>query len=132
MKTDGKDVGFIDDAMCLIQNMCCAEHHAAQCFSETKEDKWIEILTTIRRDRSVILDQITPKDSSQLYCFNKHTLTFVQNYKELANRFLELGDQETAKEFIDIASKYESLIRYLNIEKGGKKSVLQKTNNSSA
>lgn len=118
---DKKDVGFIEDALNVIENMVCAEHHCANTYVQTKDKDFIDVLTMIRRERSKLLFKIVPENMGELYCLNKHMSAVIEGYKELANRMLEDGETETAQEYIELSKKYEDLLILLNTEKGGRK-----------
>ena len=85
---------------------------------QRKED-WLTLLTMVRRDRSMALYLITPKDSQELYCINKHLAKAIENFKEIANRFLEMEDEETAKDYLGKSKVYEDLLIMFNTQKGG-------------
>lgn len=118
MLGDNLDVGFLDDALSLIQNLGSAEHHLASSYAETKDQDYIELLTVVRRDRSEVLSRICPKSEGQLYCMIKHISVAMQNFKELANRFLEEGNLDCAEDYLEKADKYEKIIKVLISEKG--------------
>ena len=113
MEKDKKDVGFMDDALLYIENMVCAEHHAMESWVSSKDEKWMDILIQIRRNRSKMLYKLVPKENSEIYCFSKHILCCAEALKELANRYTERKDFKSAKECLDESSLYEKLFKFL-------------------
>lgn len=111
-----KDVGFLDDALGFIEAAEGAFRHAVSSFVHTQDPVWRDIAKEIRRDRSKILESITPKSESELYCYSKHTSRMVEHAIEIANRFNEAGENEIAKEWYIKSQKYEKTIKFL-IEK---------------
>ncbi len=118
MEKDKKDVGFVDDAILYIQNMIASENHAIESWGETKDDKWLDILKKIRRNRSKMLYKLVPENKGELYCFSKHILVSAVALKELGNRYTESKEDKLAKECFEEASLYEKLFKLLI---GGKK-----------
>ncbi len=114
MNKDGKDVGFIEDALFGLQNMIAAENHAIMSYAQTKETQWMDIAEYVRKKRSKLLNAITLPNNSQGYCFSKHILAAAQVYKELGNRFMEGRNKELARECFDDAGSFEALFMFIN------------------
>lgn len=125
MLNDKKDSGFIDDASSLIQNATSAEYHCQMSWATTKDDIYIEIADMLRRDRSKLMYNLISESKAQNYCIIKHTLTVSQNYKELANRYTEMGLIEQARECLEASGRYEALFRLLR-ERKENKSIFRK------
>lgn len=103
-KLNKKDVGFIEDALTVLMNLLHVEVHAMNSYFMNKDKEWLEIGHEARKDRSDLLDEITKKDKSQVWCFNKHSLIAVLGFIELGNR--QMPNIKKAKKYYDKASKW--------------------------
>ena len=119
MEFDGKDLGYIEDAINCIAELYNAETHALSTFAQTKNQDWLEFAEIIRTDRSKLLYEITPNNQGESYCFLKHISGAIRILQELGNRKLESDDKEYAKELFEKADKYKK-IAMLIISEGGK------------
>jgi len=117
MKKDGKDVGFIEDAILYLQNAIAGENHAIMSYLATKSLKWLQISSLLRRNRSKILYKLTNEEKGEGYCFGKHILACSCALKELGNRCLEDGNQKEADEYFSEAGDYEALFKLVNSTK---------------
>ena len=113
------DVKIADDFAFYISNAVALEWHLLNSYSETKNEEFLEISKEIRKNRAKWLDLFTKKNSSQLYCSNKHILGCVCGLKELANRFLEGNEKKLAEECLVESKLYENIFVELN-KNGGK------------
>jgi hypothetical protein len=113
MLSDKKDVGFLEDASFVLQNMIALEHHAEMSFISNKDEMFQRIADGVRRDRSKILYEMLKNPKSQEYCMSKHDLAIAQGLKELAKRKMEIGEAEQSKEYYEMAGRYEAIFRFL-------------------
>ena len=127
MQSDGLDVGFTEDALFVLQNMLAAENHAEMSWISTKNDDFIKTKDLVRRDRSKLMYSLigNAMPNAQIYCLTKHLSAVMQGYKELAARKMETKNEDEAKELLETAGRYESLVRLL-IELSNKKTFIQK------
>jgi len=116
-----KDVGLIEDSCYALSNLVSIENHCLFSYLNTKEEKWLDVLNLIRKKRTILLDRIVKKENSQLYCVSKHLLASSMGISEVANRYLEKGEKEFAKELYEFSGDCYALILLLNdYTKGGK------------
>ena len=117
MKKDklvSKDKGFIDDAIVVIMNLCHSTIHAEMSYFQTGDEKWLKLADESRRDRTELLDLVTYKEDSEVYCFNKHTFIVIVGYTELAIRCLSVGKNDLAKKYYQKASKWLETFYIIN------------------
>ena len=105
-KLNEKDVGYIEDLLTTLINLLHAEWHSTKSYMITKDEEWLRISQELRNDRSDLLEKVTKKDNSEIWCINKHLLISIGGYIELSNRETALGNKEKAIEYLDIASKW--------------------------
>ena len=91
-KLNEKDVGFIDDAIFLLEHAIGCEEHAMANYEISKDERWLDILTKLRRERSKLLYELVPETNDETYCLCKHLLGRAMGRKELANRYLEMKE----------------------------------------
>lgn len=112
--TSKKDTGEIEDSCFFICNCLGAENHALFCYLNTKDERYLEVLDSIRKSRVKILDKIVKDEKSQLYCLSKHLLAMSMGISEVANRYLERGDKKTAEDLIESAGDFQAMFLLLN------------------
>jgi len=115
-----KDVGLMEDAIFYLKNCIASENHALMSYLTTNNKKWLDALDLIRKNRGKLLNFLVKKENSQVYCFSKHLLAMSIGVSEVANRYLEKGEKEIAKELYGQVGDYESLfLLFNNYVKGG-------------
>lgn len=112
--TSKKDVGKIEDLIFALQNLVAIENHATISYLTSKDEKWLDVLNMTRRDRVKLLDKITKKENSHVYCTSKHLLAVITGLCEVGNRYLNSGEKELAKELFEMAGNYQALFLLLN------------------
>lgn len=122
-KLSDLDIGFIDDAITCISSLTASEHHLADSIGDnenglTSEEReiYLDVLKQVRRDRSILLEKITPRNKGQAYCLVKHLSLAIENMKELANRFSEKNEPELSKEYNEKSFYYIKIIKVLCME----------------
>ena len=112
-KLTEKDKGFNEDAISVLLNLVHAELHSINNFFKTKDVQWLEINNELRKERTELLDLITIKEDSEIYCFNKHILTVILGYVELGNRKYSV-DKEEAIKYFEKAKKWLGVVYVKN------------------
>lgn len=113
MKGDNYDVGFIDDILFGIEHAIGAEEHCKQSFVMDKDERWLDILKKIRRERSKLMYRIVPQANNESYCTIKHMLGWAMSLKEIGDRYLEERKKNLAKECFELAQLLESVVKLL-------------------
>lgn len=116
-----KDVGYIEDAITSVLNLCHCEWHSIKSFFETGDENWIKISSECRKDRGELLDKIVKEGDGELYCFSKHILLSIGAFIELGNRDWETGNKESAIKNYELAKKWLGIFLIKNKITGGKK-----------
>jgi intein/homing endonuclease len=90
-KLNKKDVGFVEDALTVLMNLLHVEVHSMNSYFMNGEGEWLEIAHEARKDRSDLLEELTKKDNSQVWCFKPGT-GIITSYgtKEIQN--IKVGD----------------------------------------
>lgn len=109
-----KDKGFNEDLINILLNITHAEIHATLSYFKNNDDKWLRISNEARKDRTELLDLITLKEDSEIWCFNKHVLIVILGLIELSNRKYSEGKIEEAKDYLNKSSKWLGTFMVLN------------------
>lgn len=105
----------MEDAITTLANLIHMEIHSINSYHSTKDKEWLELANEARKDRSDLLEEVTKKDRSQIWCFNKHTLASVVGLMELGNRKYSQGKEKEAIGYYDKAGKWIAIF----LEKNG-------------
>jgi hypothetical protein len=113
-KLNEKDKGFTEDLINILFNITHAEIHATLSFFKTNDENWLKISNEARKDRTELLDLITLKEDSEIWCWNKHTLVIILGLIELSNRKYSEGKIEEAKKYLEKSKKWLGLFMVKN------------------
>lgn len=113
-----KDVGFLEDFIFTISNLYAFETHCLSSFGVTKDEDQLNSAMKARKVRSDLMYRHIKKSDNQVWCELKHCSGIIMGLKELANRYLTIGDKKLAEECLNESSVFESLFILLN---GGEK-----------
>jgi hypothetical protein len=108
------DVKIWDDLSFYLVNAISLEWHLLCSYAETKDKSYLQIAQEVRRNRAKWLDYFTKKNSSQLYCSNKHILACVGALKELSNRFQEAKEIKLSEECLEESRLYQNIFVEMN------------------
>lgn len=128
-KLHDKDVGFLDDAIFMLQHAVACEDHAKANFCMTGDERWLDIYKKLQNERSEFLYELIPESESanETYCLCKHLLGRAMGATELATRYLNIGMKEKSKKFFKLAFQYEQLFKFLVEGKMSKEEVVKKS-----
>lgn len=108
-KLTDKDKGFNEDLITILLSLVHAEIHSLMSYMKTNDEDWLKLNNEARNDRTELLDMITLKEDSEIWCWNKHTLTVILGYIELSNRKYSENKIDDAKYYLDKSKKWLGL-----------------------
>ena len=95
----GLDISAWEDLSIGLMNIVSLEEHAFFSYVKTSDDKFLEILNTVRELRKKLLALIVKKDDdSEKWCMSKHLLASSMRLFEVGNRLLHEGKEKEAKD----------------------------------
>jgi hypothetical protein len=113
-KLTDKDKGFNEDLINILLNITHAEVHATFSYFKNNDNNWLKISNEARKDRTELLDLITLKEDSEIWCFNKHILIVILGLIELSNRKYSEGKIDEAKNYLEKSKKWLGTFMVLN------------------
>ena len=113
---DSLDISAWEDLSIGLMNLVSLEEHSFFSYVKTQDDKFLEILNTVRELRKKLLGLIVKKDDeSEKWCMSKHFLASSMRLYEVGNRLLGEGKEKEAKEFYKDAAELYGLFWKLNL-----------------
>lgn len=110
------DIEVKSDLFMAVANLIEMEHHARFSYMTTGDESWVNVLEGDRETRAELMKDLERQDdSSQLHCYNKHTLSFIFRCMEVGDKFLSVKDIEKAKQYYFLSLKYVERFFNLNI-----------------
>ena len=119
-KLSNRDVGFMEDALTVLINELHCEVHAIKSYFMTEDKTWQQVADESRRDRTELLELVSKKENSEIWCWNKHKLITIGGWIELANREYTKGNMKEADSYYDKAKKWLGIFLIINDPKGNK------------
>lgn len=111
------DISAWEDLSIALMNLVSLEEHCFFSYVKTQDDKFLEMLETVRELRKKLLALIVKKDDdSEKWCMSKHFLSGSMRLYEVANRLLHEGNKKEAKEMYKDAAELYGLFWTLNID----------------
>ncbi len=117
----GLDISAWEDLSIGLMNIVSLEEHAFFSYVKTSDDKFLEILNTVRELRKKLLALIVKKDDdSEKWCMSKHLLASSMRLFEVGNRLLHEGKEKEAKEMYHDSAELYGLFWSINANSKGK------------
>jgi len=113
---DSLDISAWEDLSIGLMNLVSLEEHSFFSYVKTQDEKFLEILNTVRELRKKLLALIVKKDDeSEKWCMSKHFLASSMRIYEVGNRLLGEGKKKEAKELYKDAAELYGLFWKLNL-----------------
>jgi len=94
------DVSEIRDWAYAMSNLIEAECHLQQTWEATKEEKYAEIVSTLRKLRGKLFEDFIANKDYGVWCASKHLLSCFMQLSEVAMKELDKGNKETAFKYL--------------------------------
>src|SRR3989344_6652470 len=95
---DSLDISAWEDLSIGLMNLVSLEEHSFFSYVKTQDEKFLEILNTVRELRKKLLALIVKKDDeSEKWCMSKHFLASSMRIYEVGNRLLGEGKKKDTK-----------------------------------
>ncbi|MEK6926231.1 MAG: hypothetical protein AABW50_03050 [Nanoarchaeota archaeon] len=118
---DSLDISAWEDLSIGLMNLVSLEEHCFFSYVKTQDDKFLEMLNTVRELRKKLLALIVKKDDeSEKWCMSKHFLASSMRLYEVGNRLLGEGKEKEAKELYNDAAELYGLFWKLNLDSKNK------------
>ena len=129
---DSLDISAWEDLSIALMNLVSLEEHCFFSYVKTQDNKFLDILETVRELRKKLLALIVKEnDESEKWCMSKHFLASSMRLYEVGNRLLHEKKEKEAKELYKDAAELYALFWALNSPgKEGIKVVVDKKGES--
>ncbi len=124
---DSLDISAWEDLSIGLMNLVSLEEHSFFSYVKTQDEKFLEILSTVRELRKKLLALIVKKDDeSEKWCMSKHFLASSMRLYEVGNRLLGEDKEKEAKELYKDAAELYGLFWKLNLDSKNKIKIKDK------
>lgn len=124
------DLGAWEDLSIGLMNLISLEEHSFFSYIKTHDEKFLDILESVRAMRKELLNLIvTDDDGSEKWCMSKHFLASSMRMFEVGNRMLHEGKKDEADKFYKNSAELYGMFWKLNTGIDSGKSVKINTNN---
>jgi len=114
-KKNKLDISAWEDLSIGIMNLVSLEEHCFFSYAKTEDDKFLDLLESVRELRKRLLALIVKKDDdSEKWCMSKHFLASSMRLFEVGNRLLHEGKEKEAKEMYKNAAELYGMFWKLN------------------
>ncbi|MEK6840192.1 MAG: hypothetical protein AABX72_04560 [Nanoarchaeota archaeon] len=115
-KKDGFDLSRDEDLSIALMNLISLEEHFYFTAMKTGNEKYLDMLNTVRTVRKTLLKRIVVAPEGEEWCISKHLLAASMRLMEVGTK--ELGQQKKgeAKMFFQYAFDLYSLFWALNLK----------------
>jgi len=114
---DSLDISAWEDLSIGLMNLVSLEEHSFFSYVKTQDEKFLQMLNTVRELRKKLLALIVKKDDeSEKWCMSKHFLASSMRLYEVGNRLLGEGKEKEAKELYKDAAELYGLFWKLNLD----------------
>ena len=109
------DISKDQDLSIGLMNLVSLEEHSFFSYAKTQDDKFLEVLDTVRELRKKLLAKIVKKaDDSETWCMSKPLLASSMRLYEVANRLFHEGKEKEAKEMYNDSAELYGLFWKIN------------------
>ncbi|MHA1667582.1 MAG: hypothetical protein ACTSUR_02895 [Candidatus Heimdallarchaeaceae archaeon] len=108
------DIGVDVDLMICVANLIKLEEHYANSYEQTGDEIFLKLWHETRMDRGKLLATLLKtlgvdfekvEKTGDEWCVFKHSLSTWYGLRESASKYIALGDMETAKILLDVATR---------------------------
>lgn len=108
------DISILEDLSVGLMNLVSLEEHCFFSYAKTKDNKFLNMLDTVRELRKKLMLLIVKKDDSEKWCMSKHFLASSMRLFEIGNRLLHECKEKEAKEMYHDAAELYGMFWALN------------------
>lgn len=95
------DLSSKEDLGIGIMNLISLEEHFLFSFEKTRDEKFLELLKSVRDIRKDMLAKIVIDPKGEVWCISKHLLAASMRLSEVGTKYLGQGNTTEAKEYFD-------------------------------
>ena len=108
------DVGVDVDLMIAVANLIKLEEHHANSYEQSRDEVFLKLWHETRMDRGKLMTTLLKtlgidfekvEKTGDQWCVFKHSLSTWYGLRESASKYIALGDMETAKTLLEVATK---------------------------
>ena len=110
------DLSSKEDLGIGIMNLISLEEHFQFSFEKTRDDKFLELLKSVRDIRKDLLAKVVTDQKGEVWCISKHLLAASMRLSEVGTKALGQGKDTEAKEYFDKAYSLWNLFWGMNLE----------------
>ena len=109
------DLSSKEDLGIAIMNLISLEEHFQFSFEKTRDDKFLELLKSVREIRKDMLAKVVTDPKGEVWCISKHMLAARMRLSEVGTTALGQGKDAEAKEYFDKAYSIWNLFWGMNL-----------------
>ena len=109
------DLSSKEDLGIGIMNLISLEEHFQFSFEKTRDDKFLELLKSVRDIRKDMLAKVVTDPKGEVWCISKHLLAASMRLSEVGTKALGQGKDAEAKEYFDKAYSLWNLFWGMNL-----------------
>lgn len=114
IKSGGVDLSRDEDLSIALMNLISIEEHLYFSAMKTNDQKYIEMLNSVRELRKSMLKKIVKDPKGEEWCISKHLLASSMRLIEVGTKELGKGNAKEANEFFTTAYDLHSLFFAIN------------------
>ncbi len=95
------DLSSKEDLGIGIMNLISLEEHFLFSFEKTRDEKFLELLKSVRDIRKDMLAKVVTDPKGEVWCISKHLLAASMRLSEVGTKYLGQEKTEEAKEYFD-------------------------------
>lgn len=115
-KGEALDLSSDEDLSIAVMNLISIEEHLFFSGAKTGNDKYYDLLTSVREMRKTLLKKIIKNYEGEEWCISKHLLAGCMRLMEVGTKSLTKGEKKEAEEFFKMAYSLYSLFWGLNLK----------------
>lgn len=109
------DLSSKEDLGIGIMNLISLEEHFQFSFEKTRDEKFLELLKSVREIRKDMLAKVVTDPKGEVWCISKHLLAASMRLSEVGTKALGQGNDREAKEYFDKAYSLWNLFWGMNL-----------------
>jgi len=109
------DLSSKEDLGIGIMNLISLEEHFQFSFEKTRDEKFLELLKSVRDIRKDMLAKVVTDPKGEVWCISKHLLAASMRLSEVGTKALGQGKDAEAKEYFDKAYSLWNLFWGMNL-----------------
>ena len=109
------DLSSGEDLSIGVMNLISIEEHLFYTSQKTKDKKYLDLLSEVRKMRTELLKEIIKDYEGEVWCISKHLLAASMRIMEVGTKELKKGNKDKAWDLFDKSYKLYSLFWGLNL-----------------